>query len=194
MPGVSQNELLAGFTAPLPYAMKPPPTLPPRLAYTQFLTAMWSSTSDGRAIGGRRLRQHLTGNRGSSVLHDEVAHALDSPGRPASAAEIAEWLARCTISWHETDEPAALKESLVVALKPRFNRQIPEPRCSRAYSSPFGRTKATPYPRPRLGRPPRDSHQCPQAWCPAVEEGTSVTVAHCRAPVTDSLDGPIGHR
>jgi hypothetical protein len=39
----------------------------------------------------RRLRQHLTGNRDSSVLHDQVGHLLDTPDHAASAGEIAEW-------------------------------------------------------------------------------------------------------
>jgi hypothetical protein len=62
------------------------------------------------------------------VLHDQVGHLLDSPGHAATADDIAEWLGRCTVSWYETDEPAALKESLVLALTPRFNRQVPKPR------------------------------------------------------------------
>lgn len=82
------------------------------------------STGDLR----RRLRQHLTGNRGSSVLHDQVGQLLDTPDNAASATEIAAWLGRCTVRWYETDEPESAKEALVLALKPRFNRRVPAPR------------------------------------------------------------------
>jgi hypothetical protein len=76
----------------------------------------------------RRLRQHLTGNRGSSVLHDQVGQRLDTPGSAASAVDIAGWLSRCTVRWQETDNPQGTKQALVVALQPRFNRQVPKPR------------------------------------------------------------------
>ncbi|GAA4472931.1 PIN-like domain-containing protein [Phytohabitans houttuyneae] len=70
----------------------------------------------------RRLRQHLTGHRGSSVLHDRVGQLLDTPESAATPADVAAWLGRCTVGWYETDEPAIAKEALVVALNPRFNR------------------------------------------------------------------------
>lgn len=75
-----------------------------------------------------RLRQHLTGNRESSVLHEQVGQELDRQGPPASATDIATWLGGCEIRWQETDNPATEKEALVLALRPRFNRQIPKPR------------------------------------------------------------------
>ncbi|WP_405092622.1 hypothetical protein OG767_06655 [Micromonospora sp. NBC_01392] len=75
-----------------------------------------------------RLRQHLTGNRDSSVLHEQVGQLLDTPGRVATRDDIAGWLGRCEVRWHETDNPEGTKEALVLALRPRFNRQVPRPR------------------------------------------------------------------
>ncbi|MFF0723076.1 PIN-like domain-containing protein [Micromonospora sp. NPDC003816] len=70
----------------------------------------------------RRLRQHLAGHRGSSVLHDRVGQLLDTAENAATAAEVADWLGRCAIRWYETDDPESAKEALVAALRPRFNR------------------------------------------------------------------------
>ncbi|MFC8614936.1 hypothetical protein ACFT9M_00760 [Micromonospora purpureochromogenes] len=75
-----------------------------------------------------QLRQHLTGNRGSSVLHDQVGQLLDRCGPAASAADIASWLGRCIVRWRESENPAADEAALVAALKPRFNQQLPKPR------------------------------------------------------------------
>ncbi|WP_319462732.1 GIY-YIG nuclease family protein [Micromonospora sp. RTP1Z1] len=73
-----------------------------------------------------RLRQHLTGNRDSSALHEQVGQELDKRGQVASAKGIADWLGRCEVCWQETDNPEGTKEALVLAQKPRFNRQYGE--------------------------------------------------------------------
>ncbi|MEU1837462.1 GIY-YIG nuclease family protein [Micromonospora chersina] len=75
-----------------------------------------------------RLRQHLTGNRESSVLHQQVGQCLDTPARAATRQDVAGWLGRCEVRWQETDNPEAAKETLVLTLMPLFNRQIPKPR------------------------------------------------------------------
>ncbi|SCE69717.1 hypothetical protein [Micromonospora mirobrigensis] len=75
-----------------------------------------------------RLRQHLTGNRDSSVLHQQVGAELDRRGPVATAADIADWLGGREVRWQETDNPEGTKEALLLALKPRFNRQLPKPR------------------------------------------------------------------
>ncbi|MET8040162.1 hypothetical protein ABZU25_04750 [Micromonospora sp. NPDC005215] len=75
-----------------------------------------------------RLRQHLTGNRESAVLHEQVGQLVDRQGTVATAQDIADWLGRCELRWQETDNPEGTKEALVLALKPRFNRQVPKPR------------------------------------------------------------------
>ncbi|MBM0255481.1 hypothetical protein [Micromonospora sp. 4G55] len=51
-----------------------------------------------RGLRDRR-RQHLTGSRESSVLHEQVGQLLDAPGNAASAADIAGWLGRCEVRW-----------------------------------------------------------------------------------------------
>ena len=75
-----------------------------------------------------RLRQHLTGNRGSSVLHDQIAHLFDTPDHTATTDDVVAWLGRRELRWQETDDPKPAKETLVRALQPCFNRQIPKPR------------------------------------------------------------------
>jgi hypothetical protein len=129
MPDITHDDLLAGFTAARPYTMEAAAGAPSSpgvhvvLDHGVVVYVGW--TGDLR----RRLRQHLTGNRGSSVLHDQVGQLLDTPGNAASAADIAGWLGRCTVRWQEADNPQGTKEALVVALRPRFNRQVPKPRC-----------------------------------------------------------------
>lgn len=75
----------------------------------------------------RRLREHLQGDRQASVLHEQVGTELDRPDHLATAAEIAEWLGRCTVSWRLSDDPQELKAQLVASLHPRFNRAIEQP-------------------------------------------------------------------
>ncbi len=74
-----------------------------------------------------RLREHLQGDREASVLHDQVGATLDSPDRPATAAEIREWLERCTVRWRTTDDPQGVKAELVRTFTPRFNRAVELP-------------------------------------------------------------------
>ncbi|MEV0131167.1 GIY-YIG nuclease family protein [Dactylosporangium sp. NPDC050688] len=128
MPDVSYDDLLADFTGARPYtpetAASAPSSAGVHVVLEQGTVVYVGATGDLR----RRLRQHLTGNRGSSVLHDQVGQLLDTPGSTASAGEIAAWLGECTVRWYETDNPEGTKETLVLALKPRFNRQVPKPR------------------------------------------------------------------
>jgi hypothetical protein len=125
---VSHDDLLADFSAPQPYtseaAARAPSSSGVHVVLDRGVVIYVGLTGSLR----RRLRQHLTGNRGSSVLHDQVGQLLDAPGNAASAEDIADWLGRCTVRWYETDNPEGAKEALVVALTPRFNRRIPKPR------------------------------------------------------------------
>ncbi|SCL34924.1 hypothetical protein GA0074692_3959 [Micromonospora pallida] len=73
-----------------------------------------------------RLRQHLIGNRESSVLHEQVGQELDKLGLVATSADVADWLGRCEVRWRTDDNPEATKHALVLALQPRFNRQVPK--------------------------------------------------------------------
>jgi excinuclease UvrABC nuclease subunit len=64
MPDVSQDELLAGFTAPQPFTMKTAANAPGspgvHVVLDRSLVIYVGWTGNLR----RRLRQHLTGNRG----------------------------------------------------------------------------------------------------------------------------------
>jgi hypothetical protein len=71
----------------------------------------------------RRLRQHLSGPRESSVLHKRVAELLDVQlRRPATGADVRDYLSRCTVEWIETTESEELKARLVEELRPVFSR------------------------------------------------------------------------
>jgi hypothetical protein len=128
MHDITHDDLLAGFTAARPYTMEAAAGAPSspgvHVVLDRGVVVYVGWTGDLR----RRLREHLTGNQGSSVLHDQVGQLLDTPENAASAADIAGWLSRCTVRWQETVNPQGTKEALVVALQPRFNRQVPKPR------------------------------------------------------------------
>ncbi|MEU5722769.1 GIY-YIG nuclease family protein [Micromonospora sp. NPDC047738] len=122
------EDLLADFTPSQPYTMEAAagaPGTPGVLVVLDGGTVVYVGYTGNLR---NRLRQHLTGNRDSSVLHEQVGQLLDNPGDEASAADIADWLGRCEVRWQETDNPEGTKEALVLALSPRFNRQVPKPR------------------------------------------------------------------
>ncbi|MEU1964007.1 hypothetical protein ABZ541_02490 [Micromonospora sediminicola] len=122
------EDLLAGFTPARPYTMEVVAGAPAapgvHLVLDGGVVVYVGYTGNLRA----RLRQHLTGNRDSSVLHDQVGQLLDTPGRAATRDDIAGWLGRREVRWRETDNPEGTKEALVLALRPRFNRQAPRSR------------------------------------------------------------------
>ncbi|GAA1550812.1 hypothetical protein GCM10009827_084340 [Dactylosporangium maewongense] len=125
MSDLSYGDLLADFSDAQPYtpetAASAPSSAGVHVVLERNVVAYVGSTGDLR----RRLRQHLTGNRGSSVLHDQVGQDLDTPDHTASAAEIAAWLGQCAVRWYETDNPEGVKDTLILAFKPRFNRRVP---------------------------------------------------------------------
>ncbi|MFC4018835.1 GIY-YIG nuclease family protein [Micromonospora sp. GCM10011542] len=129
MPDTVHDDLLAGFTAPQPYTLETVAEAP-NAAGVHVVLDRGVVIYVGRTRRGLRdrLRQHLNGNRDSSVLHDQVGQVLDTPDNEASADDIADWLGRCEVRWQEMDNPEGTKEALVVAFKPRFNRQVPKPR------------------------------------------------------------------
>lgn len=129
VPGVlDTEELLAEFTSPRPYTMAVVADAPAapgvHLVLDGGVVVYVGYTGNLRS----RLRQHLTGNRDSSVLHDQVGQLLDTPGRAATRDDIAGWLGRREVRWLKTDHPEGTKDALVLALRPRFNRQVPRPR------------------------------------------------------------------
>jgi hypothetical protein len=119
-----EHELLVDFTEPKPFSVDTVADAPATpgvhvvLDRDSIIYVGWSGNLR------RRLRQHLTGNRESSVLHEQVGEVLDAQGDPASAPDIADWLGRCTVSWRESATAEELKASMVVAFSPRFNRRI----------------------------------------------------------------------
>lgn len=128
MTGAPSIDLLARFTEPQPYTFDAADSAPAdpgvHVVLDGGVVIYVGSTGNLR----QRLRQHLRGNRGSSVLHEQVGAVLDAQGRTASASDIAEWLGRHQISWRVIEDPESLKFDLVATLKPRFNRRIPKPR------------------------------------------------------------------
>ena len=128
MPDAPSIDLLAGFSPPQPYTLDVVETAPAdpgvHVVLDGSVVIYVGLTGNLR----RRLRQHLRGNRGSSVLHEQVGAILDTPGAPASAAEIAAWLGQHRISWRVLPDPESLKFDLVTTLQPCFNRRIPKPR------------------------------------------------------------------
>ncbi|GIJ19807.1 hypothetical protein [Micromonospora lutea] len=128
MPDSMVDSLLAGFTAPRPYT-KEVVADAPRAPGVHVVIDGGAVLYVGRTGNlRRRLQQHLTGNRESSVLHLQVGELLDRQGPAATAEGIAGWLGRREVRWLETDNPEGTKDALVLALKPRFNRQVPKPR------------------------------------------------------------------
>ncbi|MFC0005603.1 GIY-YIG nuclease family protein [Micromonospora siamensis] len=122
------EDLLAGFTPARSYTMEAVADAP-RAPGVHVVLDGGAVLYVGRTGNLRdRLRQHLTGNRDSSVLHQQVGAELDRRGPVATAADIADWLGGREVRWLETDNPEGTKEALVLALKPRFNRQVPKPR------------------------------------------------------------------
>lgn len=128
MPDTVLDDLLAGFTPALPYTREAVADAP-RASGAHVVLECGVVVYVGYTGNLRnRLRQHLTGNRDSSVLHQQVGQILDRPDRAASADDIAGWLGRCEVRWQETENPEGTKEALVLALRPRFNRLVPKSR------------------------------------------------------------------
>ncbi|KKK06408.1 GIY-YIG nuclease family protein [Micromonospora sp. HK10] len=122
------EDLLAGFTPAQPYTMEAAAGAPAAPGVHVVLdrgTVVYVGWTGNLRD---RLRQHLTGNRDSSVLHQQVGQLLDTPTEAATRQDIAGWLGRREVRWQETDNPEGTKEALVLALKPRFNRRVPKPR------------------------------------------------------------------
>ncbi|MEU8216204.1 HNH endonuclease [Micromonospora taraxaci] len=126
MPDTHSGDPLSGFSPARPYtrdvADDAPRTPGVHVVVEHGVVVYVGSTGDLR----RRLRQHLTGNRGSSVLHEQVGRLLDQRGAPAGAADVADWLSHCDLRWLRTHDAQGVKEALVAALGPRFNRRVPK--------------------------------------------------------------------
>jgi hypothetical protein len=126
MPASSNHDLLSGFTPALSYTRDAAASAPQAPGVHVVLDGGVAIYVGYTRNLRTRLRQHLTGNRESSVLHDQVGHELDKLGPVATAEDIADWLGRCEVRWRTDDNPEAAKRALVLALRPRFNRQVPK--------------------------------------------------------------------
>jgi hypothetical protein len=119
---VDPAEVLAESSDPLPYTYenvgRAPRSAGVHLVLDGDAIIYVGSTGNLRA----RLRQHLAGPRGSSVLHDRIGRLLDTSENQAQPTEIAKWLGNCNVRWYETDDPASVKEALLGTNDPRFNR------------------------------------------------------------------------
>ena len=79
-----------------------------------------------------RLREHLAGNRQTSILHDKVGRLLDREfGRPARSEEIRSLLGRWTFAWRETAAAEELKAQIMDVFHPMLNERRPEARADR---------------------------------------------------------------
>ena len=74
-----------------------------------------------------RIRQHLTGDREASILHEKVGRMLDRElGRAATRDEIRAWLEQCSFAVIYTDDLAATKAALMSELTPELNEVVPD--------------------------------------------------------------------
>ncbi|SIR93673.1 GIY-YIG nuclease family protein [Micromonospora avicenniae] len=128
MPVALIDDLLAGFTPAQPYNADTAASAPAARGVHVVLDGGTVVYVGWTGNLRRRLRQHLTGSRDSSVLHEQVGQLLDTPTRAATAEDIAGWLGRREVRWQETENPEGTKDALVLALMPVFNRQVPKPR------------------------------------------------------------------
>lgn len=74
-----------------------------------------------------RIRQHLTGDREASILHDKIGQRLDRAlGRTATRDEIRDWLRGCTFTYRLTEDGPALKARLMDEFDPELNEIRPK--------------------------------------------------------------------
>ena len=106
-------------------------TTSPAAEERQGVHVVWSPDGELLYVGQTarqrtRLRQHLNGDRGASVLHKQVGAMLDETlGRESTKEEIRSWLESCTVAWKFDGEPAALKASIIHEFEPPFNTVVP---------------------------------------------------------------------
>lgn len=102
---------------------------------------IWNQTGEliyaGHAFRQRwRLRQHLTGGRGSSTLHAKVGRLLDQElGREATKEEIRNWLEDCLVAWKTDPNPEKLKARIIREHQPTFSDVVPGTNVSRGWLS-----------------------------------------------------------
>jgi len=122
------HPLLEGFSDPAPYTTKTVGAAPDEPG----VHVVWEPAERGGAVlyVGQtkhlrtRLREHLSGDRQASVLHEQVGTLLDE-GTPQSADRdsIRDWLGECQVAWKVDPAPKVRKSELIAAFKPAFNRR-----------------------------------------------------------------------
>jgi hypothetical protein len=93
------------------------------LVYDPDQRPLYVGTSSHSRTG---IRQHVTGDREASILHEKVGRRLDRVlGRTASRDEIRDWLNGCTFTYRLTEDGPALKARLMDELDPELNEIRP---------------------------------------------------------------------
>lgn len=125
--GSGPGEELEGFSPPVAYtraAVQAAEDVP-------GVHVVWGPDGEvlyvGRSGAQReRLLQHISGGRGSSVLHQKIGARVDEElGHHASQPEIQAYLSTCRVSWRVADDPAQLQGDLITRLAPAFNERMP---------------------------------------------------------------------
>ncbi len=113
---------------------------------------------DGRALyvgmskhTRTRIRQHLTGDREASILHEKVGRQLDRElGRAATRDEIRAWLEHCSFAVVYTDDISATKAALMAELDPELNEVLPGGDDAVDVRHPTSRSRMPCRPSPRI--------------------------------------------
>lgn len=114
---------LAGFSKPVPFTRDAMSTAPTAAGVHVVTEPDGTVLYVGRTGSLRsRMRQHLTGDRQASVLHEQVGRLLDEAGEDGTAAGVAAWLGERLVRWIETSSAPELQDELVARFSPRFNR------------------------------------------------------------------------
>jgi hypothetical protein len=119
--------LLDGFTDPVPFTSEHIRAAPP----VPGVHVVWGTDGEPLYVGEsgdlrRRLREHLSGDRQASILHNKVGRMLDKElGRTATRDEIRSFLRSCEVAWRATDDPASLKQRIMDELDPPLNERRP---------------------------------------------------------------------
>lgn len=122
---MTSDELLDGFTDPCPYE----PAYLNEVPNEPGVHVVYEPDSNEILYIGHskqlrsRMREHLSGDRKASVLHEQVGELLDGD-EPDSAdrASIQAWLANCRVSWKVDEDRVQLKRRMIERFSPRFNR------------------------------------------------------------------------
>ena len=126
-PGYETGGSLEGFFEPTPFRSEDVKTAPKATG----VHVVWGSDQELIYVGytqdlRQRLGQHLSGNRGGSVLRSKIGAQLDEGlSRQATRDEITASLNGCTVAWKADPSPKRLKARIMDELKPTLNELYP---------------------------------------------------------------------